>query len=435
MNREESREPGDEVPSLAVRGAILDGSEVVLRAEQGRIAELGPEVAVRDGDEVLEATGMALVPGLVNSHTHAAMTLLRGYGDDMPLMKWLQEKIWPVEERLEAEDVYWATRLACLEMIRTGTVSFRDMYWQPGATARAVHDAGLRAVVGAPLIDGGDPGSEAGLAELKAFAERSLEEIEGVSERVTAELAPHAIYTVSERSLRWVAERAAEDELAIHTHLSETEQEVRDCVSAHGVRPVAYLDRVGALGARTVLAHAVWLDSAELDLVTERGATLVTNPVANQKLAIGGVFPYRAARERGARMALGTDGPGSNNSFDLFSEMKFLALIQKHAAADPAVAPAREVWEVATGALSPIAPESGRLAVGEPADFLLLRAEAPELTLGDLTANLVYASSGAEVVDTTVVGGEVLMRGGAIEGLEEIRAHVRERARRLGIEG
>lgn len=433
MNREQSREPGEEVPGLAVRGAILDGREVALRVERGRIAELGPEVVVRAGDEVLEAAGMALVPGLVNSHTHAAMTLLRGYGDDMPLMKWLQEKIWPVEERLEAEDVYWATRLACLEMIRTGTVGFRDMYWQPGATAHAVHDAGLRARVGAPLIDGGDPGSDAGLEELKAFAERSLEEIDGVSERVTAELAPHAVYTVSEPSLRWIGERAAEDELAVHIHLSETEQEVEDCVAAHGVRPAAYLDRVGLLGPRTVLAHAVWLDEDELDLVTERGATLVTNPVANQKLAIGGVFPYRAARKRGTRLALGSDGPGSNNSFDLFTEMKFLALIQKHAAGDPAVAPAREVWQVATGALSPIALESGSLAVGEPADFLLLRAEAPELTLGDLTANLVYATSGAEVVDTMVVGGEVLMRGGEVESADEIRAHVRERARRLGI--
>ena len=419
--------------SLAVLGARWDGRDAVLRVEKGRVAELGPDVSLREEDETLDARGMTLVPGLVNSHTHAAMTLLRGYGDDMPLMDWLEQKIWPVEAKLDADDVYWGARLACAEMIRTGTVSFRDMYWQPGATGRAVEDSGLRAAVGAPLIDGGDPGSDAKLEELKEFAERSLGQLESAGDRVTAELAPHAIYTVSEPALRWIGERAAQDGLAVHIHLSETEDEVRDCVAARGVRPAFYLDRVGLLGPRTVLAHGVWLGEAELDLIAERGATVVTNPVANQKLAVGGVFPYRAARERGIHLALGTDGPGSNNSFDLFTEMKFLALIQKHAARDPAVAPAAEVWEIATGAGSPLAPESGRLEIGEPADFLLVRTDAPELTLGDMTANLVYATSGAEVVDTTVVGGHVLMRSGVVGGVDEIRARVLERARRLGI--
>ncbi|HSI81628.1 MAG TPA: amidohydrolase [Solirubrobacterales bacterium] len=377
--------------------------------------------------------GLIRVAGVVNAHTHAAMTLFRGYADDLPLMEWLERHIWPAERRLDDEDVYWGTRLACVEMIRTGTVRFWDMYWHPGAAARAVRDAGLRAVIGAPLIDGGGPGSDEKLDTVRTEAERSLEQLAETGERIAPSLAPHAIYTVSEPSLRWVAERAARDELPVHIHLSETEQEVTDCVAEHGVRPATYLDRCGLLGPRTLLAHGVWLDDTELDLIAERGATVVTNPVANLKLAVGGVFPYPAAHARGIALGLGTDGAGSNNSLDMFEQMKFLALIQKHEAGDPTVAPAKEVWEVATGARSALVGASGELRTGEAADFLLLRGGAPELALGEPTAELVYAASGASVVDTTVVAGRVLMQGGQVGGMDEIRERVVEHAQRLGI--
>jgi 5-methylthioadenosine/S-adenosylhomocysteine deaminase len=419
--------------SLTVTGATLDGEAVGLRVEDGRIAELGEGVTPRDGDEVIEADGSLLVPGLWNAHTHAAMTLFRGYGDDLPLMEWLEKKIWPIEAKLDADAVYWGARLACAEMIRTGTVGFWDMYWQPGATARAVADAGLRAVIGAPLIDGGGAGSDEKLAKLKAATERSLEELAGAGELISEALAPHSIYMVSEPSLRWIGERADEAGLPVHIHISETDQEVADCVAAHGVRPIAYLDRCGVLGPRTMLAHGVWLDDAELELIAERGATVVTNPVANLKLAVGGVFPYPGARRRDLALGLGTDGPGSNNSLDMFEQMKFLALIQKHTAADSTVAPAGDVWRIAIGAASPLVGANGKLSAGEPADFLLLRRDVPELTLGEATADLVYAASGAGVVDTTVVAGKVLMKGGHMEGVDEIRERVVERAKRLGI--
>ena len=418
--------------SFAITGTLLDGEEVGVRAVDGRIAELGPDVVPRDGDEVIDGAGTALVRGLVNGHTHAAMTLFRGYGDDMPLMEWLRERIWPVESRLEGDDVYWGARLACLEMVRSGTVAFWDMYWHAGATARAVADAGIRAVVGAPLIDSGDA---AGAGGLRDVAMRSLDEVEGTegAGRISAALAPHAIYTVSEESLRWVAETAAERELPVQIHLSETEQEVRDCFDAHGVRPAVYLDRVGLLGPRTVIAHGVWLDRDELELIAERGATVVTNPVANMKLAVGGTFPYLAARELGIKVGLGTDGAGSNNSLDLLADAKHFALAHKQLAGDPAAVTAGETWALATGAGSPLlGGEAAPPAAGEPADFLLVRADAPELTPGDLVANLVYAASGS-VVDTTVVAGRVLMRGGVVEGAVEIRERALERARGLGI--
>lgn len=425
--------------SLTVSGAVLDGERVGLRCVEGRIAALGPDVAPQPDDEMIEAAGAPLVAPLLNGHTHAAMTLFRGFGGDLPLMRWLREVIWPIEAKLEPDDVYWGTRLACLEMIRTGTTRFWDMYWHPEATARAVSEAGLRATIGGPLFDA-DGNTEA----MQETALRNLDELAESGPEIGAALAPHSIYTVSEGLLRWTAERAAEHELPVHIHLSETEQEVADCVAEHGVRPAAYLDRLGLLGERAVLAHGVWLDDEELALIAERGCTVVTNPAANMKLAVGGVFPYPAAREAGVAVGLGTDGPGSNDSLDLFADLKLFALAQRHASGDPTVLPAREAWSIATGASSPLLAETEHrveheiqrkcdaLQVGGPADFLLLRPNSPELALGDLYSDLVYAASGA-VVDTTVVGGRVLMRGGEVPGAEEIVARAVERSRRLGI--
>ena len=183
--------------SLAVTGAVHAGERVGLRAEEGVIVELGPDVHPRSEDTKLDAAGGILIPPLINGHTHAAMTLFRGYGDDLPLMRWLEEKIWPVERKLEADDVYWGTRLACLEMVRSGTVRFWDMYWHPEAAARAVHDAGLRATVAAPLID-----SDGRTQAMREAALQSLDELSAAGERIGAGLAPHAIYTVTEDSLR-----------------------------------------------------------------------------------------------------------------------------------------------------------------------------------------------------------------------------------------
>jgi 5-methylthioadenosine/S-adenosylhomocysteine deaminase len=369
---------------------------------------------------------LTAVPGLVNAHTHAAMTLFRSYADDLPLMQWLEGYIWPAERRLQPEDVYWGTRLACVEMIRTGTVRFWDMYWHPGASARAVRDSGLRAVIGAPLIDDGDPAKS---PKLRETAERSLEEIaEHGGHTVEPALAPHALYTVSEKSLRWIAETSAERKLPVQIHLSETREEVDRCLEAHGERPAVYLDRLGLLGPRTMLAHCVWLDRAELELIAERGATIVTNPVANLKLAVGRIFDYRAARAAGVEIGLGTDGAGSNNSLDLLADAKVFALLQKHEAGDPAAVTAEETWEIVTGRRSRLLD----LAGGARDNHVLVRRDSPELSLGELAPGLIYAASGS-VIDTTVVGGRELMRGGVVEGADEVVARARERAESLGL--
>ena len=412
--------------SLAVAGAQLEGHPVGLRAEDGVIAELGPDVGPKPGDELVDATGMVLCPPMVNAHTHAAMTLFRGFGDDMPLMEWLRTKIWPAEARLEPEDVYWGTRLACIEMIRAGTTRFFDMYWHGGEAARAVVDSGMRAAVSSVIIDQLDPAKG---REMRGQVIAALDRIAEAGERVEPSLGPHAIYTVGPESLAWIAEVAAERGITVQIHLSETEQEVADCLESYGKRPAAYLDELGFLGPRTVLAHGVWIDQAELELIAERGATIVENPAANMKLAVGGVLSYPAAARAGVSLGLGTDGVSSNSNLDSFEEVKLFALSQKHASGDSATLPASEALAIARGLRSPIL-GGNPLEVGQPADFLLLRGHDPELSAGDLDADLVYAASGA-IVDTTVIAGEVLMRNREVPGAEEAIVEVRARAARL----
>lgn len=411
---------------LTVTGASLGSDTVGVRCVGGRIEAIGPEVSAAPGDETLAANGAHLVPPLVNGHTHAAMTLFRGSGGDLPLMPWLQERIWPVEAKLTGEDVYWGARLACAEMARSGTTHFWDMYWHPEATARAVADAGIRATIGAPLFDVGRSAEE-----MRQSALESLDFLGEAGPLISPALAPHSIYMVSEESLRWIGELGTERGVPLQIHLSETQKEVEDCITAHGVRPAFYLDRLGVLNERAVLAHGVWLDPEELALIAARGATVVTNPVANMKLAVGGVFPHPAAKAAGVDVGLGTDGAGSNDSLDLLADLKVFALVQKHAAADPTAIAAAEAWAIATGARAPLL-GAKPLGVGSPADFLLLRADSPELSFGEFTADLVYAAAGA-VVDTAVVAGEVLVRGGELPEQAEIVARAAERAAALGL--
>jgi 5-methylthioadenosine/S-adenosylhomocysteine deaminase len=413
-------------PALTVLGTELDGERVGLRSAEGLIEALGPEVTAKPGDEVIDTTDLLLCPPLVNGHTHAAMTLFRGFGDDLPLMEWLRTRIWPAEAKLHPEDVYWGTRLAAVEMIRSGTTRFFDMYWHGPEVARAATEAGIRAVVSAVLIDGLDPAKG---EELRSEALDSIDRLADAGSLVTPSFGPHGIYTVSPESLAWIAEVATERGLPVQIHLAETEAEVSNCVEAHGVTPARYLDQLGLLGPRTALAHGVWLDRGELEFVAERGATIVTNPAANMKLAVGRAFPYPEAAAAGVPLGLGTDGVSSNSNLDMFEEMKMFALLQKHASGDPSVLPAAEALAIARGLRSPLMGGSA-LAVGGPADFLLLRRDEPELTAGEIDAALVYAAPGA-VVDTTVVGGRVLMRDRVVPGAEEIVAEVRTRAARL----
>jgi 5-methylthioadenosine/S-adenosylhomocysteine deaminase len=389
---------------------------------EGRIAALGGEAgrkSRRDAVTRIDGRGHLLIPGLVNTHTHAAMTLLRGYADDMPLQDWLTTKIWPLEAHLTGEDVYWGTKLACLEMIRTGTLAFNDMYFFMEEAARAVGEMGMRATLAHGFIDLGD--GERREKEIRA-TENFVRMVKGMANpRIRPAVGPHAVYTVSPEGLRWCADFAREEKIGIHTHLAETEQEGSDCVRAYGRRPAAHLDACGCLTERTVAAHCCWLDRGECALLAARGASASHNPTSNMKLAVNRAMPYPWMQEAGLNVTLGTDGCASNNSLDLFRAMKDAALLQKFAWNAQTLLPAPEVLRMATetGARALGIP-SGRIEAGAPADLVLVNLAAPSMTpLFSEESNLVYSAAGSSV-DTVICDGRILMLHGEVPGEEEI---------------
>lgn len=400
--------------SLSIRGAFLDGAPQTIHVEDGKITSLGVDLPA---DRVIEAAGLYAFPSLKNAHTHAGMTIFRGYGDDLPLMEWLQTKIWPAELMLTEETVYHGTRLALLEMLKGGTTWISDMYWHRDGVARAVRDMGMKGHIASVFIDLGnrDTAKEQRDRTLDRLAERDR-----FGPRVMMALGPHAIYTVSNESLVWIGELAAKEDLVVHIHLSETRGEVEDCRKRNGTTPARLLERLGLVGPNLVAAHGVYLDEEERKMLADAGATVVTNPVSNLKLAVGGIFPYREARDVGLRVALGTDGAGSNNNLDMIEEMKIAALVQKHRSGDPTCLPAQEALDLATVApAEAFGTGSGRIEIGAPADLMLVDFGSPATQpVHDPVSNLVYAAN-ANSVHTTICNGVVLMHDRIVEVIDE----------------
>ncbi len=418
--------------SVLIAGAIIDGSTVDIAIdEKGTIAGIGEDARKAiDADIVIDGSERLAVPGLVNTHTHAAMTLLRGYADDMLLQDWLSQKIWPLEAHLTGDDVYWGTKLACLEMIKSGTVAFNDMYFFMDRAAAAAAEMGMRATFAYGFIDLGIPEkreAEIGATETLVRQIKSLD-----NPRIKAAVGPHAVYTVSPDGLRWCAEYAKEQGIGIHVHLSETEKEVVDCVAQFGKRPAALLDECGCLTPRTVAAHCCWLDEAECRLLGERGVSASHNPASNMKLAVNRAMPYHWLKQAGANVCLGTDGCSSNNNLDMFEEMKFAALLQKFAWNSPTLLPAGEAVTMATTAgARALGTGPGTLTVGAPADIVLVDARAVCSTpLYHPNSNLVYACNG-DAVMTVFCQGRVLMHERTVPGEEEILEGAAAAARSL----
>ncbi len=372
---------------------------------------------------IIDGHGKAALPSFFNGHTHAAMVLLRGYADDLSLTEWLNDKIWPTEARLTEEDAYWGTRLACLEMIKSGTTFFNDMYWHFHGVARAVEDSGIRAAPSAVFIDLCD---QSKAAEQIALNRRLFDEAKRYSNRVLFTLGPHAIYTVSKESLQWASDFATGNDIFIHIHLSETEREVSDCIRQHGKRPVEYLHDIGFLGPQVIAAHAIWLDDREIELLEEHDVKLVYNPTSNMKLA-SGVFPYTKIADRDLTVVLGTDGCASNNNLDMLEEMKFAALLQKMDNDDPTVLSAHDVFQLATAAPARVFNiNSGSIEEGKVADLILVDLDDIHLVPNhQLIPNMVYSANGS-CVDTTICDGKILMRNKKVEGEEEVLERAKE---------
>ncbi|MBQ1754035.1 MAG: amidohydrolase, partial [Bacteroidales bacterium] len=305
--------------SLLIKDVRLDDRITDILIADGRFKSLeAPAGTV--ADKVIDASGMAILPPFYNTHTHAAMTLLRGYADDMPLHKWLQEYIWPFEDKLTPQDIREGSRLAVREMIKTGTVFFSDMYFDIEETVDVVRESGMRAAIGVTFVESHSKSQQAEKLELlKHWTDPT-------GGRITLTVAPHAVYTVGPDLLVRCADTARSLGLKLHIHLCETRKEVDDCLAEHGMTPVRYLDSLGFLGPDVIAAHVVHVDPEEAAILAERGVTISHCPCSNLKLA-SGFFPYKLLKEAGCRITLGTDGASSNNNLDMREEMKFAALV------------------------------------------------------------------------------------------------------------
>ncbi len=394
-----------------------------LAVTDGRILTLLPSAEAREqiqARKVVELPRHLLMPGLVNAHTHTPMTLFRGLADDLPLMEWLQEHIWPAEQQwVSADFVAAGSRLAMAEMIRSGTTCFNDMYFFPEATAEAARAAGMRAVVGMILID--FPSAWAGSSN--DYLQRGLElhdRLKG-DPLVKVIFSPHAPYSVSDEPLQRVRTLAAELELPVHMHVHETAQEVEQSLREHGLRPLARLDRLGLLAPDLVAVHMTQLTDEEIGQVAEAGVQVVHCPQSNLKLA-SGFCPVQRLLQAGVNLALGTDGAASNNDLDMLAEIQSAALLAKGVARDPAALPAFQALEMATinGARAlGLGSEIGSLLPGKQADMIALELETVETTpVFDPVSQVVYAA-GREQVTHAWVAGRLLMADRALLTLDE----------------
>jgi len=384
-------------------GDLKNGTVVI---EGGKITEIG-EKTKEHAETVIDAKGSVVMPGLVNTHTHAAMTLFRGSADDLQLAEWLEKHIWPAEAQLRAEDVYRGSLLACLEMIRSGTTSFADMYFFMDETAKAVEASGIRASLSHGLIELWN--KEKGETDLKE-GKRFVRAWQGAADgRIKTMYGPHAPNTCSDEYLEKVKEEARKDGAGIHIHVLETEAELLAMKERYGKCSVHMLDDIGFFGPDVLAAHCVWLSDGDIEVLREKGVNVSHNPISNMKLA-SGTAPIYKMLERGVNVSLGTDGCASNNNLDLFEEMKTAALLHKLSTGNPTALPARQVLKMATvNGAKALGTESGMLKAGMKADLIIVDMKKPHLTpCFDVPSHLVYSAGGSDV-RTTIVDGKVLM--------------------------
>ncbi|BCJ85435.1 amidohydrolase [Effusibacillus dendaii] len=392
-----------------------------LLIEGNRIREVGSGSYHGKADTEIDAAGKVVMPGLVNTHGHAAMTLLRGYADDLPLMEWLETKCWPVEDRMTADDIYWGSQLAILEMIKTGTTCFTDMYFFMDRVAQAVEETGIRAVLGRGMI-GFPPKGEQALRESEQFVRTWNGAANG---RVTVTLAPHAPYTCPPDYVKQVAELSAELNVPIQTHLSETKGEVERCLAEHGCTPIRLMEQVGLFERPTLAAHCVHVTDEDIEIMARYDVKVAHNPDSNLKLG-SGVAPVLKMLDKGLTVGLGTDGAASNNNLDMFEEMRQAAMIHKGVQYDPVAVSAYQALQMATvnGAKAVFLEDGhGTLQQGAPADLILIDYNRPYYyPRHNLMAHLVYAGQSGDVTDV-IVDGRVLMRDRQMLTMDEQRIY------------
>ena len=410
---------------ILLKNIQLDDAPVNLFIQGKRIHRIlpFPETEGIVADETMDCTGKAVIPGFINMHTHAAMVLLRGITEDVPLDKWLS-KIWAMEARMDDEFIYWGTKAACLEMIRSGTTTFNDMYWFAPFARQAAREMGIRPYISFVILDQFD--KETAEKQRRKCIELYMRSREW-DEASHLAMSVHSVYTVSEEMILWASQFAVEHGMKLHIHLSETEKENIDCRKAHGgLSPTEYLDSLGVLGPHVIAAHAIWLSDHDVEILGKHRVNCVHNINSNAKLASGYRFRYDDLKSAGANICLGTDGASSSNNLDMLETMKTTALFQKAWEGDPSAMPLHELMDAATvnGARA-LGLDTGEVREGAIADLSIVDIDNIYfLSPGSFLANLIYTAH-SDTISSVIAEGRFVMRNRVVEGEEEILAGAR----------
>ena len=388
--------------TLLIKNVLHDGKETNILIE-GNVFASTNAPADAQADTVIDGKGLAILPPFYNTHTHAAMTLLRGFADDLPLKTWLEDYIWPREATLTSEDIYNGSRLAIAEMIKSGTVFFSDMYFDIDQTINAVQEFGVRAAIGVTVMDNHPA------AVLEEKINTILKWTDPTGGRIQLTLAPHAIYTVGSERLKKSAALAKEAGLKLHIHASETAGEVQDSIREHGLSPIAYLDSLGVLDENTIIAHGVHVDDNDIRILEDKGVTVSHNPCSNMKLG-SGLFPYEKYLNSSVRVTMGTDGASSNNNLDLREEAKFACLAAK-CQGRPELLPVETAFQWATkNGAEAYGINAGEIKEGKLADAVLIDLTNERMRpLHNLISNWIY-SADSSCVNTVICDGRIILK-------------------------
>ncbi len=414
--------------TILIKEIQLNDTKRDILIKGNRIEKISDSIEC-NADKTVEGKNRAVIPGFMNMHTHAAMTLMRGIGEDMSLMDWLYNKIWPIESRLDEEMVYWGTKLACLEMFKSGTTFFNDQYWYLSSAVKAASEMGIRSLQPFVILDLNDKSRSDSIKDacIKAYNDSlSWGELNRFS------IGVHSPYSVSREMLLWGAEFAAERNLILHIHISETEKENSESLEKHGLSPVKYLDKLGILSKNVIGAHCLWLDDEDIEILAKRGVTAVHNINSNLKIASGYRFRYNELRDAGVTVTLGTDGCASSNNLDMLETMKTTALVQKGWRGDPTAMPLNQLMDLSTrNAGKALGIDCGEIKEGALADMVIIDTSSYAFTPNiNFLANLIY-SANSSCVESVICNGVLVMENREVKEEEEILFNVNRLYKKL----
>jgi len=415
--------------TILLKNATLHGKSKDILIKGNRIEKIVDSAAFGlTADRTVDCTGRTVIPGFVNMHTHAAMTLMRGVEEDIPLQPWLN-KIWAIEAKLDEESLYWGTKLAVLEMIKTGTTAFLDMYWEPQVLACAVDEMGIRANISYVLLDAFNP---AKAVIQRKECEEMFAASRGWSDRLNFSVSIHADYTVSEENMVWASKFTRDKGLLLQTHIAETEQELKDDIAKFGVTPVMHYEKLGILDENLVAAHMIWLNDEDIEVFGRHKATAVHNINSNLKLSSGYKFKAKELVDAGANVCVGTDGASSSNNLDIRETLKTVAMVQKAFRHNPAACPLAQLMDFATvNGAKAMGIESGVIREGALADLSIVNTSNEMFVPNfNFLSNLIF-SANSSCIESVMCDGKFVMENRKVKDEDEIIEKANEQAWKL----